>query len=1389
MHRSGTSALARAVNLAGAYLGEQQSLIGPRQDNPEGFWERADFNQFQDRLLLALKRRWDLAVPIPEKAWHHAEIEPFVNELTAMVRANFTGHQLWAWKDPRSSVLLPLWRRVLKELGVELFLLLAIRNPLDVARSLERRDGFSVRKTLGLWLAYNLAIIRNAREIETTIIHYDDLLEKGVSEVKRCFDDLAVTWNMTLENEQTLGSFLRSDLRHEKSGKWLSEENYGPVALLYNAMLQITGAQTDLTAALPPEVGIIEHNFNLYSGYFETDIECLVKLETKLMLLEEGATQSAQENDNLNREIAAREKELTKLRAAKTKDDEHVAHLKAAMVERDQKLAGLEAAIAERDQKLAGLEAAIAERDERINAISYAFSQEKEKATLLTQELSSLRASTSWKITAPLRWIVIRGIRPARAATILSDLVFVGGGLLPTLKKASRVAIREGLSGIRSRLRYVRAWRHHHAAIGSPTGFRTSEDAKELLEAGTRSYDSEYQGEERLTELHTDIKAIAFYLPQFHAIAENDEWWGEGFTEWTNTRQARPRFQGHYQPRESHQDIGYYDLSDVEAIRKQVALARRHGIYGFCSYYYWFSGRRLLKAPLDQLLENPDINIHFCLCWANENWTRTWDGLHQNILMEQQYLPDDPVKFMRDIRPYLEDRRYIRVDGKPVIMVYKPHIIPDVKRVFDTWRQWWKDNTGGGLQIWCNRTSFEDPAGRGLQAFVDAIVEFPPHIVQYEMNPPVPHVDGEGHFFDYQSLVRDILDGSESEEAPAIDFYRSVMLGWDNSARRRDGWSVWYGFSLDLYYSWLRQTIAYSRRTFPPDRRFIFINAWNEWAEGTYLEPDKAFGYASLNVTSRALFDLPIGETPKVLALSSDSEDSDPGSIAVHLHIFFVDLASELLQCVNRIPYPFDLFVTTDTLQKADQCRRLFETEGKQERLEILQVPNAGRDIGPLLVSIGPRLKGYDYVGHFHTKKSTTVDWGDHWRRYLLANVLGSEYGIRAIFQEFRCEPQLGLIYPETYPLIAEFADWGQEEGSCRSLLRKIGYSRDLPQRPNFPAGNMFWARVDAIEGILGQDWRYEQFGTESGQIERTLQHAVERCWTYAAAVRGYYTKKIVLEQSRPKATLPDKRRLVLFAHYGAEDVVSDADLFYLQALNGLASDIVFISNSRIAPSQEVALREICRAVIQRPNLGFDFGAWRDGIREVGWPEVCGYEEVIFTNNSCYGPVFPFAEMFDSMSRKRYDFWGLTGFPAITGSSRPEAARMPKRSIPEHLQSYFLVFSKKVVQSRTFQDFWASVQDKADILEVVAKYEATLTAKLSANGFRWGCYIPESFVLQERKSHLPEFNATYNLPIEMLLLRSPLLKKKVSKYALQQVPVVKRLVGAFGHFPADILFK
>ncbi|MCK0533329.1 glycoside hydrolase family 99-like domain-containing protein [Sphingobium agri] len=345
-------------------------------------------------------------------------------------------------------------------------------------------------------------------------------------------------------------------------------------------------------------------------------------------------------------------------------------------------------------------------------------------------------------------------------------------------------------------------------------------------------------------------RLIAFYLPQFHPIPENDKWWGKGFTEWTNVRPASSQFVGHYQPHVPHPDIGYYSLNDTQTQRKQIELAKIYGIEAFCFYYYWFAGKRLLESPLEAWLNDPTLDHPFCVCWANENWSRRWDGSDAEILMAQEHSPTDDINCIADIARYLRDPRYLRIDGKPLLLIYRPAILPFPKETAERWRQWCRDNGIGEIFLACTQSFGQTD----LDAFgLDAAVEFPPNNsspTDITGNVLPLRGDFEGRVYDWTDFVR----RSEAYPEPSYRLFRSVCPGWDNTARRKTRGAIFVNNTPALYERWLENAVADTIRTNPnPQERLVFVNAWNEWAEGAHLEPDMETGFAYLEATRRAI--------------------------------------------------------------------------------------------------------------------------------------------------------------------------------------------------------------------------------------------------------------------------------------------------------------------------------------------------------------------------------------------------------------------------------------------------------------------------------------------------------------------------------------------------------
>ena len=346
-------------------------------------------------------------------------------------------------------------------------------------------------------------------------------------------------------------------------------------------------------------------------------------------------------------------------------------------------------------------------------------------------------------------------------------------------------------------------------------------------------------------------KIIAFYLPQFHPFPENNQWWGHGFTEWTNVAKAKPNFVGHYQPRYPA-DLGYYDLRLPQILAQQAALAQRYGISGFCFYYYWFDGDRLLEQPIEQMLKTKEPDFPFCLCWANENWTRRWDGLDHEVLMAQAHSPDDDVAVIEDLIRYFKDDRYIRIDGRPLLLVYRVSLFPNFIETAARWREICRSSGIGEIYL-SSVESFDgvnensDPASFGC----DAAVEFPPHGMGEAK--PVPGAVLNPNFNGTLAHYNDIAVRFATRPSPSYTRFRSVMPGWDNTARRQDTSFCFDQSTPGAFQAWLEETLEQTRLDRFGDERLVFLNAWNEWAEGAYLEPDKRFGHTYLEAVSNAL--------------------------------------------------------------------------------------------------------------------------------------------------------------------------------------------------------------------------------------------------------------------------------------------------------------------------------------------------------------------------------------------------------------------------------------------------------------------------------------------------------------------------------------------------------
>lgn len=337
------------------------------------------------------------------------------------------------------------------------------------------------------------------------------------------------------------------------------------------------------------------------------------------------------------------------------------------------------------------------------------------------------------------------------------------------------------------------------------------------------------------------MRTIAFYLPQFHRIPENDAWWGDGFTEWSNVRRAAPQFLGHDQPRKPG-ELGYYDLDDPAVPVQQSELARRHGVDAFCHYFYWFDGRRLLERPVDAWRSNADL-LPYCLSWANESWTRRWDGKHRDVLMPQSYLAGFEERLFDDLLPHLSAPHYVRQRDVPLLVVHRADELPDPRATTDRLRGMARDAGLGGIHL----VAAETKAGihPGPLGF-DAVAEFPPvgrNTLRHAQLRSLPGVDQRfrGRLMSYDRLAESFT----TRRSPGFVRYRGVAPGWDNTPRRQERATIYVGSTPERFGAWA----AAARRSELDERGpdgLVFVNAWNEWAEGAYLEPDARHGSAYL---------------------------------------------------------------------------------------------------------------------------------------------------------------------------------------------------------------------------------------------------------------------------------------------------------------------------------------------------------------------------------------------------------------------------------------------------------------------------------------------------------------------------------------------------------------
>lgn len=1057
MHRSGTSAITRALEALGVTLGD--NLMPPAENNNEkGFFEDLDIHHFNTRLLRAQNTAWDRLNRIdptwslaPEQsAWRHEAIE--------ILRSKLANTRLFAFKDPQTCLLLPFWQSVLSELRVQTHYLICLRNPISVAESLHRRDGIHPMRGQLLWLFCQMEILRNTEDMSRILVEYDAVIESPFEQLQRIAQAFLLEPPVanSCASQVFQQDFLSHTLRHNRyAPEHLTDRTrvLTPVENLYQAMHQLA------ESPLPQKLGHL-------LDACEASEAALTSLAPLIQALDETDHQRLQavRQDEL---ILRQSDELDCLRTQ------------------------LSVSIAECSTAWHMHEQLLHERHELAAQLSECLVQQSE----LRDELKGLLASHSWRITQPLRALRRHHKNPLLLARRLlsagARLLWRALPLSVTQKRtAKHLLFRHGAFFLNKTQAY-RDWEWSQHA---------NPRANTAASAGPLKWiDEPVQSIPRLQRAALDnvpVRLIAFYLPQFHTIPENDNWWGEGFTEWTNVRPAIPLYEGHYQPHVPS-DLGYYDLLEDQIQYHQVELAQQYGLGGFCFYFYWFGGKRLLESPVEKYLKNAELDFPFCLCWANENWSRRWDGLDDHILIGQSHSADDDLAFITHIARYLRDPRYIRIDGKPLLLVYRPSLLPDAKATAARWRTWCQENDIGEIYL-AYTQSFDNapPARFGF----DAAIEFPPNATQ---PPPVtdrvqPLNDQfRGQVFDWSIFPK----RSDHYSKPPYPLFRGVCPSWDNTARRGNRSTSFVNSSPRGYQHWLLNAIRDTIDREPnADARLVFINAWNEWAEGAHLEPDQRHGYGFLEATRMACVRASITSSPSKPLCQR---------LALIIHAYYPDVLSEILDYLHEIDgIELQLYISCPP-EKTHTVSELLK--GCTHSWYLSEMPNRGRDVLPFLMQLPQVIEdGHDWVLKVHTKKSTHREDGDVWRRDLYDKLLTKQSILQAR-TTLTNSPEIGILGPAGHLVPMSFY-WGSNANRVEGLACRLGVRPSDLKEMSFVAGTMFFARVQALSPLLNLALSSTDFEDETGQVDGTLAHALERTLSvsaHAAGLRVTSTKNI----------------------------------------------------------------------------------------------------------------------------------------------------------------------------------------------------------------------------------------------------------------------------------------
>ena len=608
---------------------------------------------------------------------------------------------------------------------------------------------------------------------------------------------------------------------------------------------------------------------------------------------------------------------------------------------------------------------------------------------------------------------------------------------------------------------------------------------------------SVYEENLDFSDYSTDVKVIALYFPRFQNISEYFKGLKISLNEWKNINitTLTSNLSYHYPriPGDQLEYLGYYDCRDEDTIIKQVELAKSHGIYGFGIFYYWFSGKKFLEKTADLFIEKKKIDFPFMLIWRNEDYKRRFLGFENDVFLVQNYSLDDIPQFVQDIKKYLISENYIKIKGKPAFGIYDPSTIPDLRITLLTFRKEVKDKGIGGIYILANSKKIPLLA----MTFFDAAYDVPPtEFYQYGGSRKITY------YFYYSSIL--FHTKLLTTKFANMTLYQGNIIEWD-STHIMDKTIIYDEYSPEKFYFSNKILLNWTNSNLNVSERFYFINGWNNWLEGSYLEPDENYGYASINALSKALFNLEYENKnisiPKLL---------NECHIAVQAHVFYTDLITEIINKTNNIPIKFDLYISTNSTKKKNAIEPYVKANTKANFYEIIVVKNKGRDMLPFLYQFKNRIHYYKYICHIHTKKSDFSEYGKVWRRYLYDNLLGSSQIITEILAVFEENEKIGMIYPEIFfrssrlPFIIN----RNTSNYLNFFLNRMFPGSKVGKDFKFPLGNMFWARIDAIRKAFSHKFVY-MFEKNLPEASNMSHHTNEVFWLYFLKQSGYFFKTL----------------------------------------------------------------------------------------------------------------------------------------------------------------------------------------------------------------------------------------------------------------------------------------